>query len=436
MPAHGTESSLEREGTHALLTTGISGLLGLLLSVVISRTLGPSGKGLLDLTSSTIALFTLVLSGSLSAGLAHFTARGQALPKALFLHLSLWAIGAGALTFLALAFRPDFAARIGLLPPGEPWFWIGFIALSAGCGIWALGFRGVLVGQRATIQVNRVDLLVKAGLFASYLVLLFGSRTPQAFALAGMGAAIVQPLLCYFLLRAPNGNAAGFWPALLATALPLHGTNLLHFINQRADVFFVQAWHGSHEVGLYALAVSLTQLILLSAAAVAQPLLSQISAATSPDEAAATAARTCRLYVAVATMAGAAIALLSFWVIPAIFGRDFSGSLPPLLMLLPGVIAFGLTHLLISYFVGIGRATTNLWISIAVLAVTLIGNIWVTRRLGAFGAALTSTCAYGLAGVLSLICFARASQSSAFSALRPTLADWRDAFTLVSRFRL
>lgn len=437
MQATATSPSLERQGTHALFTTGISVALGLALSVLVARTLGPAGKGILDVTGATAALFTLVLGGSLNAGLTHLIARHGAIPRGLTLQLALWSAGAAALVTVGLVVRPALAARFGLLPTGDHRFWISFIVVSVAFGIWGAGLRGIVIGRHALITANRIDVSIKTALLLAYVALAVALvPDPKFFALAGAGAAVVLPLALIVALRGPRASVPGLWPALLATALPVHSTNILHFINQRADVFFVQAFHGATEVGLYTLAVSLAQIVLLVSSALTQPLLPQVSAAASPAAAAAAASRTCRMFVAIGLIAGVLLAAGAKWLVPLVFGRDFSGSLPSLLVLLPGMIAFGLTNVLISYFVGIGRSTTNLWISLATLVVTVAGNFWLTRRYGALGAAATSTLAYGLAGALSLLAFARHSGGSALAAVCPTRADWHDTATIVSRFRL
>lgn len=432
----GTGPTLEREGEHALLSTALSVLLGLALSIVVSRTLGPSGKGVLDVASTTIALFTLLLGSSLYPAVTHLAARSPALPAGLRLQLAAWGAGAAGATVLALGVRPDFAARIGLLPPGDPWFWTGFVAVSVGGGVWAATLRGVLVAHRGSIAANRIDLLVKAGLMAGYLALLVRWRTPEAFAIVGAAMAVALPLLLLSTLRGPTAKAPLAWGAFIAAALPVHATQLVHFLNQRADVFLLQAWHGSREVGLYALAVSLAQIVLLASSALAQPLLPRISSAVSADEANAATARSCRVYIALALLGSAILAAASSWLVPFAFGRDFSASLPSLLILLPGMIGFGLANLLISYFIGIDRQAVNLWIALAVLAVTIAGNFWLTRRLGALGAALTSLAAYGLAGGLAVLSFARVSRTPLLTALWPTRADWRHVLGLPQRLRL
>ena len=437
MQAAAPPSKFEQQGAHALLTTAVSAGLGLLLSVLVSRALGPAGKGVLDVTSATTGLFALVLGGSLNAALIHFIARHGSTPSGLVVELAFWAAAAGAITAICLAVPPGLPVRLGLLPAQDKRFWIAFVVVSVGFGVWSAGLRGILVGQHALIAANRIDVAIKAALFAVYVALAWRTTSqPKIFALAGVGAAILLALALLFALRRPAGRAPGTWSALLAIALPVHSTNILHFFNQRADVFFVQAFHGAAEVGLYALAVSLAQCVLLISSALAQPLLPEVSAAGSSLAAAEATARTCRLFVALGLLSSGALALAGLWLVPRVFGRGFSGSLPSLLVLLPGMIAFGLTNLLISHFVGVGRSRINLWISLAALAVTIAGNLTLTRRFGGVGAAATSTGAYGLAGALSLWFFRREAAGSLFAVVLPRLAEWRSAITLVSRFRV
>lgn len=437
MQASATASSLDRQGIHTLFTTAASVGLGLALSVLVARTLGPGGKGVLDVASASAALFTLALGGSLNAGLTHLVARHAALPRGLLPQLAAWAAGAAILTGGVLSLGPARAARFGLLPDGDAGFWILFVVTSVGFGVWAASARGALIGRGGLITANRIDVVLKALLLVAYagLALVPSLRAARYFAVAGVLAALGLVAALLVALRGAPTSPAGFWPSLLATTAPVHATNLLHFLNQRADVFFVQAFQGATEVGLYALAVSLAQTVLLVSSALAQPLLPEISAAATSEAATHAATRMCRRFMALGLLSAAALAVAASWLVPFVFGRDFSGSLPSLLVLLPGMLGFGLTNLLISYFVGIGRSATNLWISALTLLVTLAGNLWLTRRYGAVGAALTSTLAYVIAGFVSALCFARRSGASFRAIILPNLADWREAFTLLARFR-
>ena len=321
-------SNLEQQSAHTLVTTAASVLIGFLLNIVLSRSLGPAGKGVLDLTSATAGLLVLVLGLSLNASLTQRIASRGGAPSGLTAQLALWGAAAGLLSAALLFGLPGFCTQIGLLPARDLPFWSLFISGSVAAGVFATGLRGVLVGQHDLITANRIDLGLKAALLAAYLVLAF-ALPPNAryFALAGLGAAVALPGAILPALRAGTGYEPGLWRGLVGVTLPIHGTNIIHFINQRADIFFVQAFHGTVEVALYALAVSLAQCLLFLSSALAQPLLPRIAAAASPDEAAAHTAGACRLFILLGVGAILPLALGGVWLVPLVFGRDFSGSL-------------------------------------------------------------------------------------------------------------
>lgn len=429
-------SRLQQQGTHALLTAGVSVTLGLILSIVVARTLGPSGKGTLDVVSASAALFTLVLGGSLNVALTHHVAGRGAMPAGITRRLALWSAGAAALCWGALAFWPEGAQRLGFTPDGNHFFWVSIITLLVGFGVWSAGLRGVLIGRHALITANRIDVAIKALLLAGYGVLaLLALARPSTFAWVAVGTAVLLTAALAWALRGPKESAPSPWPTLLGIALPVHGNNIVQFLNQRADVFFVQAFHGAGEVGIYALAVSLAQIVLVLSSALAQPLLPQVSSAPSPQIAAAATADVCRQFITLGLLASVCLTLGGSALLSVVFGRDFSASLPLLLILLPGMIAFGLMNILTAFFVGIGRSRINLAISLLALAVTVAGNFTLTRSLGARGAAITTTIAYALGGVISLVLFVRRGGIPLRQAVVPLAADWRGAFFLVARFR-
>lgn len=437
MGAPAGQATLERQGTHALLTTGLSLTFGLGLSVVVARALGPAGKGLLDVASATAALCTLVLGCSLNAGIAHAVARAPGFPAGLGGPLGAWAAGAGALAFGVLALLPGTAVALGLLPGQDTLFWAAFVAATTACGIGAAGLRGALIGRQHVIAANRIDLAIKAALLLGFGAAVAGGRADaRAFAVVAVALALALAVTLHLAARGPRTPAPGLWRAILAAALPVHGTNLLHFANQRADVFFVQATHGAREVGLYTLAVGLAQTVLLLSSALAQPLLPHVSAATSQADAAALTAQMCRQYVALGLLAIVVSAGLAPWALPLVFGRDFAASVPPWLILLPGMIGFGLANLLTAYFVGRDAAPITLRIAAVTALVTLAGNALFTPRYGALGAAATSTVAYLLAGGWSVLAFARHAALPPRLAFVPTRTEWRSVLTLPLRFRV
>lgn len=426
-----------RQDAHSLLTAATAAILGLALNLVAARALGPAGKGVLDLAGASAGLFTLILSFSLNAGITQQVSAAGHAPAGLSRSIWLWSLLAGLGVGVCLLLMPTQALRIGLLPPENTEFWALFIAACTAFGLAAGALRGVVIGRGALVTANRIDLSIKLLLLVGYVIatVTLARSTGVNFALAALPAIALLPVLLHFAQRGPVRSEPRALRSILIITLPLHGANILHFLNQRADLFFVQAYHGPAEVGLYALAVSLAQTVLFLSSALAIPLLPQIAAATIPREAEEAAAAACRRFVLLGGSGALVLAAAAFWVVPAVFGRAFSTSLVPLFFLLPGMIAFGLTNLLISYFAGTKQNKVNLRVSILGLLLTVAGNLTLTRSLGAPGAALVSSLAYTGMAAASIHVFTRSTGVSVRRVLTPDRATVRSAIQMLAHIR-
>jgi O-antigen/teichoic acid export membrane protein len=104
-------------------------------------------------------------------------------------------------------------------------------------------------------------------------------------------------------------------------------------------------------------------------------------------------------------------------------------------LLIPGVVAFGLSNLLISHFVGVGRPRINLYISIVSALATLLGNALFTPRWGALAAASVSTFSYMLSALLSLAMLRQGKTPIELGRLFPRAADLAVLRETLARFR-
>lgn len=427
---------LERQALHTLVASAATVALSFGTNVLLARELGPAGKGVLDVILATTALLTLLFGLSLPAAVIRFTAQRSCVPMNLAVPLLGWIALTGALIAGAFAFAPKQAIGLGLLPDSTDVFWIAYLAAGVAIAIAAALLRGVLIGLRAMITVNRAEIAAKASVFLLVaLATLVVSANPKAYALILLVGNAAMLLAFTLLLRAPAQRIAGAGRELLRSSLPLHGANVFLFFTHRADVFFIQAQHGSNEVGIYVLATLFPQVLVLGSSAFSLPLLGDVSAQTDAAAAAQAAARVARLFVAAALAGAVVIAATMGWALPMIFGRDFAPSVPPLMVLLPGAVAYGLSGVLVSYFFGRGHAGFNFTLSVVGLVITVIGNLTLTPRHGAIGAAITSTLAYGCSGALALAGLARFGKLTWREMLRPRVSEFNEFAGMLRRFR-
>jgi O-antigen/teichoic acid export membrane protein len=426
-----------KQGAQTLSSIVLSVALGFAIQIISARSLGAAGKGMLDLAGASSGLFTLLLGGSLQVVLAHLVAQYQATPKGFVGYFTLWSVITGGGVALLLGSAPDFIRRIGLLPEGESSFWIGYIATMTMLGIWSIGLRGILRGQHAIILLNRLDVGCKLILLTGFFLMsASGTASVPFFAYLSLAVALALPACQCLALSGPSIPIAGLGRTLFRLSIPVHGTNILAFLNQRADLFFLQAYFGAHEVAVYAIAVSIAQLVLTLSSIMALPLLPSVSAAPDLQQAADDTARSCRIYLVMALAACAGLALTMPLLIGLIFGKDFIPASTLILLLLPGMVAIGLSNIMDSFFIGSGRSRSALKVSMVALLATIAGNLTLTAWLGATGAAVAASAAYLLAGSYAACLFTRQTNRKLESLILPTRADLQAAKHMIAAARI
>jgi O-antigen/teichoic acid export membrane protein len=199
-------------------------------------------------------------------------------------------------------------------------------------------------------------------------------------------------------------------------------SNILQFLAYRMDYWFLNYFRTKEELGLYALAAKLNQVLWLlpmTIAAVVIPFTVTASAELSEK-----IKTILRLQFNGYVLLGIFLAISSPLLIPLIFGNDFDGTVLPFIILLPGVIIFTLTTILAAYFAGINRQDINLKISFFCFFTIFIGDIFLVPRFGKEGAAIASCIGYALSGLISLYIFSKQTGNSYKELLWPKKNDF------------
>jgi O-antigen/teichoic acid export membrane protein len=375
---------------HYVLTYGSRLLvtaLGLAISVVSARGLGADGRGRLAVAvTATGVLVQLANLGFSSAIIYVVSRRARRAPRALGLAYT----AAGALLAVAaLVFGASSLVGVGWPLAGLVVAWAPIQLLTVLQDQVFLGLRRLPV-YTAIQMGSRLAALGAAGT-AAWLapgnVLAFASgqvAVEGCAALAGAG------------LLARSGVAPRAWSwrwlrpvrAIALRALP---PLLFGFLLVRSDILLVGWFHPPAVVGSYALAAQLVDLLLLFPGTVGVVLFPRL--ARSADPARDTARLSRSVGLALAGVA-AAMAVLGAPVITLVFGPDFAPAYRSLLLLLPGAVALGYESILTQYFSNRGYPPflSRYWA--AVFALNLVGNLLLVPRLGALGAALTSSACY------------------------------------------
>jgi len=425
--------SLFKDAVHSLGTKAISIPLSFFIGVILARSLGPEGKGGYDLFVATGELLMMVLGFSLPSGIIYVTALSGVSPRAMARWLTLVALGQGLLAISLLGIARQSGFVWAFLPRNCGgniiFFSTAYVCLTILAGYW----RAILIGRWEIIPTNRITLLTRLADVVLLLVLLgllwFVDRPPDLCLIIWLllVSSLISNVLFLSRLRVPlaasSQGASGF-RRIMAYSAPCYLGNLVQFLNYRLDTFLVSFIVGQSAVGLYALAVSLAQMLWLLPNAIATALLPRVAGwqQLTTHNTRITAQAT-RFSFWIGLIAGITLSLLSIVALPLVYGEAFRDSIVPLLWLMPGVVVIGPAFVLAAYIGGIGKPHLNMYISVAGLFLTVLLDLLLIPRLSIAGAAIASTVSYSLIAMLTTILFWRETGWGLAALLSPTRGD-------------
>ena len=429
--------ALVRSSAHAFAASILGVGIGLATSIVVSRTLGPQEKGAYDLVFSTAILLALVLGFSIPSGITFAVARRASSPRLLVVWIAAIGVAQAVAAFAVLAVlsTTDLATTLGLSAT-EPAFRIVLPLLVAALCV-APCLRAILVGNQRVALASWLDLLGRAITFLLLLgVALVGMGTTATadrfIAALLVGGALGASLYLPAALRARVPGVGAGLRAVFRFAAPSYGANVLQYLNYRVDLFLVAYFRDLREVGLYALAVSLAQLVWLVSNAVATAVFARVGSESDDARKAAdrSAALSRNVLVIQLTLAGA-LALLAKPLLHTLYGTAFEPAVSALWLLLPGVAVFGVGSVLAAHLAGLGRPHLNLWVAASSLVVTLALDLLLIPSLGMNGAAIASSASYATTAALTALLFHRAAGVPLRSVFVPRRADVRRLLGMV-----
>ena len=360
--------------------------LGFLFQVTAGRFLSPGGYGRLTYALAVTNLATVLLTTA-PIGLSRFLSRSGGNRSEQELYYVNWLAVVGLVLGASAVVTAAFATQVGL----GGWMLVGLLANLL--GVTALEtYREVQRGlgrfaHQALFYVlaNLVQLVVV--LVAAVL----GLRSPALFLIV-YGLSSVTALV----LMAPAGGGvrvdlgalrrrrmlgiAGFIRPLLLQAV-------LWNIWFNADIVMLQHLRSEAETGTYAAAKTIATGFTLVPTAVAFVFGPRV-ARLPEGEVRGQLLRALALCASVTLPLAAAVAALAGPLTSTIFGGRYAAAALPLVVLLAGMVFFGLRSVLGSMWVGLGHPVVEAVASGAGMVVTLVAGLWLVPHAGATGAAV------------------------------------------------
>ena len=177
--------------------------------------------------------------------------------------------------------------------------------------------------------------------------------------------------------------------------LRAHLSNILAFVNYRADLFLVNFFLNPAAAGVYVIAIHIAEKLWMISQAASTVLLPRLSAMHDDSKARLKLTNKFFWLVSVVTtiLSGLAGLLLYFFLEP-IFGENYVSALPAFLWLLPGIIAGAGGRIYSNCIAAAGKPEWNMYVSFLVVLLNIIFNIVLIPKYGLLGAAWATSAVY------------------------------------------
>jgi O-antigen/teichoic acid export membrane protein len=205
--------------------------------------------------------------------------------------------------------------------------------------------------------------------------------------------------------------------AALRFGLPASGGELLTLATFRLDLVLVAAFLSRREVGLYAVALALSELLWVVPDGVAQVLLPHVAGQPGRRD-------TGRLVVvagSVMIVGGLLLVLLGRRLITVVFGSDYAGSAVAVAPLAAAAVAIGIWKMIGADVVARGGSRVRAASALTGLGVMVVADCLLIPRIGIVGAGIGSLIGYATAATYVTLAWRSATNPPVLSSEIPVL---------------
>jgi O-antigen/teichoic acid export membrane protein len=384
-----------------LLRAGLY-LTAFAVTVVISRALGPDGRGVYFFVLVTASTLVAVAKLGLEQANVYLITTRRIPVQSLAAQNALASVTAGiffgAVLLLAPYLPGDLFANI-------PTQYLLLAAATVPITLHAQLTAGLQILQHKVAWSFLANLIAMTIQFVVLATLASANALDVTTALASNLAGV---LIYWALILAPSersGRAAPRWNRELLTqtigqSLVIHVGMVFLFLHFRLDAFIVMGIAGAGALGVYSLAVALAETVLLATDSLSIALLPR-QLRNTISEAAAQAVAASRLNIVIGLLASGLWIVVGWALIPFVFGGEFDGAYVQVALLLPGMVAFGVQRLTGPIILRAGESRILVAINGGSVALTVMLDILLVPTLGGVGAAIASSVSYSV----SAVCF-------------------------------
>jgi O-antigen/teichoic acid export membrane protein len=415
-----------------IVTFGIA----FLTTLVVSRLLGPGGKGaFIGVTALPMLVGTAFVFG-LPNAINYFAARGvsvRSLAYAGTVSVAVISIVVVAALWVSLPWLEQsiFSVPVEKLGQGTGDQMLRVVLIAVPVGMLGT-FVGTILYARHEVKLYTSILVGQS--VATFLLLVTAVgilRLGVPGAVAGsviatsLGTLAILVAVRRVAIQNPGGSPVDM-RAILSYGARAYPAGITGYFNYRADVFIIQALMVASAapaaLGLYSMAVTMAELIFYIPDAVTTIFMPTVAGSTGTS-ANAKLGPVSRMTLLVTVSAAICLVPVA-WIGLNIALPAYVGCLPAFLVLLPAVVSLSLGKVMTSYISGRGRPGPVSIGAAVTLALNLAANVLLIPRFGIVGAAAASLLSYTAMAVMMVVVACRVSGLSPLELIVPRKGEF------------
>ncbi len=406
--------SLRKSTSYVVAAKIISKIIALLASIFIARLMGSEGQGALSKIHAGGNLVFLLASFNTAAGITYFTSN-QKIEAGRMLSIGLRSFLISIL-LAGIIIAGTWLSGFGYLLFPENFnstFYITYFCLFTVILLLNNIFNSFLRGSilfKDMYYTSIINAFLKLILFASIYYLgawIFADfNIKNGFQIFLLLSVISLLIYLYFFYK--NFKSVAFEQhsnAEMKQYFAYSGTAFLallpNFLSKNLDIWFIEVYENLSELGLYAIAVALSQILLTASATLRSVLFPYISKAERPEQ--------IRLLKQFSRINSSLILLMvigAFFLgpmlIPLLYGEEFLGSIAPFQILLLAIACLAIRSSFAVFNMATDHNRYNVVANWSALFLIIVLDVLLIPDYGIVGAAWASVMGYFLSTVITI----------------------------------
>lgn len=396
----------------------IIAVLNLAIVIILSRSIGASGKGEASIIVTSIAMVLLACNMIGGSSLVYFVPRYNTF--LLFLISNLWSVLICITAYITLQFVP-------LIPQQ---FITSVIILSLINSFLATNLS-ILLGKEKIMSFNYVSLLqtVINLVVLWLLVKSFNQVNIESYINSlyiAMGICLVTStlLVTRYFTTISFENSKNILFELIKIGTTNQAGHILKFMTFRFSYYILSNYSGDALLGVYSNGISLIESLLLISNSFAAVLYPKVANSLNIKY-----SQTLTLQMTKISIIICVFALIPLMILPSefwmwLFGREFNGVHQVIIILAPGIIFYNIALIIGHYFSGTGKYRVNTISSLIGFITTVLLSVIVIPNYGIWQAGIISTISYLVTAIFVMIAFAKEAKINMVQ-LMPSMTDFK-----------